>query len=255
MLNLLWIIPALPFSGFLILAAAGSRLPRKAVTVIGVGSTGISALAALAIAVNFLLSPPEGYSFHQLLWNWFTVAGFKATIAFHLDALSLVFTLVITGVGFLIHLYSSEFMWEDEGYSRFFAYMNLFVGSMLILVLADNLLLLYLGWEGVGLCSYLLIGFWYKDAKNGYAARKAFVVTRVGDTAMAVGLFILLASFDTLNIGELMLQAPEHWTTGSALAVVTAGLLLGGALGKSAQLPMPWPVPHRSAPSSTRQPW
>ena len=106
--------------------------------------------------------------------------------------LSLVMIFVITFVGFLIHLYSAEFMQDDEGYSRFFAYMNLFVGSMLTLVLADNLLLLYLGWEGVGLCSYLLIGFWYKDPANGAAARKAFIVTRIGDTVMAIGLFLLV---------------------------------------------------------------
>ena len=247
MLNLLWLIPTLPFTGFLVLTVAGSRLSRKAIAIIGVGSIGISAFTSLSVAVNFLFSPPPGYSFHQLLWNWLNVAGFKASIAFHLDALSIVFILVITFVGFLIHLYSSEFMWEDEGYSRFFAYMNLFIGSMLILVLADNLLLLYLGWEGVGLCSYLLIGFWYKDARNGYAARKAFVVTRVGDTAMAVGLFILLASFSTLDISELMQQVPEHWTTSSEIAVLTTALLLAGALGKSAQLPLQTWLPDAMA--------
>ena len=112
--------------------------------------------------------------------------------------------LVVTVVGFLIHLYSAEFMPDDERLRRFFAYMNLFVGSMLILVLADNLLLLYLGWEGVGLCSYLLIGFWYRDPANGRAARKAFIVTRVGDTAMVVGLFLLFTKLGTLEIQALM---------------------------------------------------
>jgi len=131
-----------------------------------------------------------------------------------------------------------EFMADDDGYARFFAYLNLFVSSMLILVLADNLVLMYLGWEGVGLCSYLLIGFWYTEEKNGYAARKAFIVTRVGDTAMAIGLFMLFQYFHTLNIHEIATQATQQWTVGSETALIIALLLLGGAVGKSAQLPL-----------------
>ena len=154
---------------------------------------------------------------------------------------------VITFVGFLIHLYSVEFMHDEEGYSRFFAYMNLFVGSMLTLVMAQNLLLLYLGWEGVGLCSYLLIGFWYKDPKNNTAARKAFIVTRVGDTAMAIGLFLLVSSFGTLNIEEILKQAPIQWQQGSSTATAAALLLLCGALGKSAQLPLQTWLPDAMA--------
>lgn len=138
-------------------------------------------------------------------------------------------------------------MAEEEGYSRFFAYMNLFIGSMLVLVLADNLLFLYLGWEGVGLCSYLLIGFWYKDAANGRAARKAFLVTRIGDTAMAIGLFILFNNLGTLNIQELLQRAPETWLAGSGIAVAVAALLLGGAVGKSAQLPLQTWLPDAMA--------
>lgn len=159
----------------------------------------------------------------------------------------MVFLFVITFVGFLIHLYSAEFMFDDEDFSRFFAYMNLFVGAMLTLVLADNLLLLYLGWEGVGLCSYLLIGFWYKDPANGYAARKAFIVTRVGDTAMAIGLFLLLSNFHTLNIQSLMGMAQANWPVGSSIATATALLLLGGAVGKSAQLPLQTWLPDAMA--------
>ena len=125
-------------------------------------------------------------------------------------------------MGFLIHLYSVEHMAHDDGYARFFAYMNLFVGFMLVLVLADNLLLLYLGWEGVGLCSYLLIGFWYKHRYNGYAARKAFIVTRIGDTAMIVGLFLLFTQLGTLQIQPLMARAAAAWPQGSALPVAAA---------------------------------
>jgi len=145
---------------------------------------------------------------------------------------------VITGVGFLIHLYSIEFMWEDESFCRYFAYMNLFVAAMLLLVMADNLLLLYLGWEGVGLCSYLLVGFWYRDPANGKAARKAFVVTRVGDTAMALGLFLLFTELGTLDIQPLMAAANDQWRVGDTLPVLATALLLGGAVGKSAQLPL-----------------
>jgi NADH-quinone oxidoreductase subunit L len=155
--------------------------------------------------------------------------------------------LVVSFVSFFILLYSVEFMKDEEGYSRFFAYMNLFVGSMLTLVLADNLLLLYLGWEGVGLCSYLLIGFWYKDPANGRAAIKAFVVTRIGDASMAVGIFLLFTVFGTLQIQEILRSALQQWPTGSALAIASAALLLGGAVGKSAQLPLQTWLPDAMA--------
>jgi NADH-quinone oxidoreductase subunit L len=247
MLELLWLIPALPFAGFLALALAGSRLSRISVAIIGVGSVCASAILAILISVRFIGSPPTGHAYSQSLWTWISIGGFAPTIALYLDALSLVMMLVITVVGFLIHLYSAEFMIAEEGYSRFFAYMNLFVGSMLTLVLADNLLLLYLGWEGVGLCSYLLIGFWYKDSANGGAARKAFIVTRVGDTAMAVGLFLLFTHLGTLQIQELMGRASQQWPVGSPLAVAAAALLLGGALGKSAQLPLQTWLPDAMA--------
>jgi NADH-quinone oxidoreductase subunit L len=245
--ELLWIVPSVPALGFLILALRGSRLPRTAVAWIGVGSIGISAFAAILIAINFLSSPPEGNAITQVLWTWINVGGLTSLIAFRLDALSLVMMVVVAFVSFLIHLYSSEFMIDDEGYSRFFAYMNLFVASMLVLVLADNLLLLYLGWEGVGLCSYLLIGFWYNDPANSRAAIKAFVVTRVGDAAMAVGLFLLFSQLGTLNIQALMQRASEQWPTGSGLAVAAAMLLLGGAVGKSAQLPLQTWLPDAMA--------
>jgi NADH-quinone oxidoreductase subunit L len=247
MLNILWIIPALPFAGFLILALGGKNLPKPISALIGGGSVGLSALVTILTGIIFISSPPSGYSFNQNLWTWFSVAGFSPGIALHLDALTLVFIFVITFVGFLIHLYSVEFMRDEEGYSRFFSYMNLFVGSMLTLVMADNLLLLYLGWEGVGLCSYLLIGFWYKDPKNNTAARKAFIVTRVGDTAMAIGLFLLVSSFGTLNIQEILKQAPLQWMQGSSIAAAASLLLLGGALGKSAQLPLQTWLPDAMA--------
>jgi NADH-quinone oxidoreductase subunit L len=246
-LGLLWVIPVLPFAGFLVLALIGPRLSRTAVASIGVGSIGLSTLVALLVGGRFIVSPPVGHAYAQVLWTWMRVGDFTPGITLYLDALSLVMMLVVTFVGLLIHLYSTEFMRDDEGYSRFFAYMNLFVGSMLTLVLADNLLLLYLGWEGVGLCSYLLIGFWYTEPANGRAARKAFIVTRVGDTAMAIGLFLLFNHLGTLQIQQLMQRASQAWPPGSGVAVAAAALLLGGALGKSAQLPLQTWLPDAMA--------
>ncbi len=247
MLNLLWLIPTLPFAGFVLLALAGRRLGRNAVAAIGVGSVTLSALVTGIVAMGFLQHPPPAQRYTQTLWTWMDVNGFAPAIAFHLDALSLVMVLVVTFVGAIIHLYSVEFMREEEGYSRFFAYMNLFVGSMLVLLLADNLVLLYVGWEGVGLCSYLLIGFWYKDPANGRAARKAFIVTRIGDTAFAVGLFLLFTHLGTLHIQELMRNAAQQWPVGSSLAIAASALLLGGAVGKSAQIPLQTWLPDAMA--------
>jgi len=240
-------IPAIPLLSFLLLALFGGKLTRKVTGIIGAGSVGITALLTLIIACSFIKGLPEIKSYSVFIWQWVNVGNLKVDIAFNLDSLSLVFCFVITFVGFLIHLYSIAFMAKDEGFSKFFAYMNLFVSSMLILVLADNLLLLYLGWEGVGLCSYLLIGFWYKEPANDYAARKAFIITRIGDTAMIIGIFILFLTFGTVNISELMQQASQNWVAGSSVAVVTAALLLGGALGKSAQLPLQTWLPDAMA--------
>jgi NADH-quinone oxidoreductase subunit L len=238
MIELIWLIPAIPFLSFAVLAMGGRILSRPVAAVFGAGSVGLSALITIIIAIEYISALPGETSYVITLWTWFDVAGFDPGISFYLDAMTVVFLFVITFVGFLIHIYSIEFMYEEEGFSRFFAYMNLFVGSMLVLVMADNLLLLYLGWEGVGLCSFLLIGFWYKDPENGAAARKAFIVTRVGDTAMAIGLFLLVMTFNTLDIQTILGFAVDQWNTGHATAVAVGFLLLGGALGKSAQLPL-----------------
>ncbi|HWB87151.1 MAG TPA: NADH-quinone oxidoreductase subunit L [Bryobacteraceae bacterium] len=247
MFDLLWLVPAIPFAGALLLATLGSRMPRKAVAAVGVCTIAASAIVSILIAVAFLAAPPPGGAYTQVLWTWIDVGSFNPRIAFYLDALSLVMMVVVTFVSFLIHLYSAEFMEGDEGYSRFFAYMNLFVASMVTLLLADNLLLLYLGWEGVGLCSYLLIGFWYQDPVNGRAARKAFIVTRAGDTAMAIGLFLIYHSLGTLGIQDLMQRAIAQWGVGSSYAIAAAALLLGGAVGKSAQLPLQTWLPDAMA--------
>jgi len=244
MLSLLALIPAFPLLGFAILFVTAGLLPKRWITVIGVGSVGIAAILALIVIFAFL-GGPKPYT--EIVWTWIAVSGLTPHIGFYLDGLSGLMMLVVAFVSVLIHLYSAEFMGADEGYSRYFAYMNLFVASMLVLVLADNLLFLYLGWEGVGLCSYLLIGFWYRDPVKGLAARKAFIVTRVGDTAMAIGLFVLFTNLGTLEIQPLMQQAVVHWPVGSALPVAAAALLLGGAVGKSAQLPLQTWLPDAMA--------
>lgn len=245
--NLLALIPALPFIGFLLLALIGKRLPHVAVAVIGSGSVCLSAILTLIIGASFLIVSPTANCYTQDLWTWIDVAGFNPKVSFSLDPLSLVFAFVITFIGGLIHIYSTSFMAADKDYARFFACMNLFVCSMLILVLADNLLLLYLGWEGVGLCSYLLIGFWYKNPTNGYAARKAFIITRIGDTAMAIGLFILFHQFGTLFIPDILEKAPHIWAQNASIVTTVALLLLAGGVGKSAQLPLQTWLPDAMA--------
>ncbi len=245
MLDLIWLLPGLPFAGFLTLALTSGRLPKKVVAAVGAGSVGLAFLVAALASIELLSSGEEHFT--RTLWTWMATGDFLAEFSFYLDGLTVVMILIISGVGFLIHLYSTGFMIDDPSYSRFFAYMNLFVASMLVLVLADNLALLYLGWEGVGLCSYLLIGFWYENPVNGYAARKAFVVTRVGDTAMIIGLFLLFSQLGTLNIQELMTGAEEQWQVGSGMAVAVSLLLLGGAVGKSAQLPLQTWLPDAMA--------
>ena len=247
MYRLLWLIPAIPFASAALLALFGSGWSRRWIAIVGAGSVGTSAALALLIGAKFVLSPPIGNAYVQHLWTWMRSGEFRPEVAFYLDPIALLMLLVVTFVGFLIHLYSVEYMADDEGYARFFAYMNLFVASMITLVLANNLLLLYLGWEGVGLCSFLLIGFWYRDPVNVRAASKAFIVTRVGDTAFAVGLFLLFSRLGTLDVQELMRRASVQWIPGSAIAVAAAALLLGGAVGKSAQLPLQTWLPDAMA--------
>jgi len=246
-LDLLWLVPALPFAGFLVLVALGRPLGRTGAATVGVGSIAASTVVAFLCAAALVALPAGDRVFSQTLWTWVRVGGFAPGIGFHLDALSLVMMLVVTFVSLLIHVYSTAFMRCNEGFARFFAYMNLFVGSMLVLVLAGDLLLLYLGWEGVGLCSYLLIGFWYRDPVNADAGRKAFIVTRVGDTAMAIGLFLLATELGTLEVQALMERAAVHWLPGSTLPTLAAALLLGGAVGKSAQLPLQTWLPDAMA--------
>lgn len=237
-MNQLYLTILFPLIGFLILVSARKRLSENVAAFVGVGSVGLAAIFAALAGYDFLQHKPESGAFVQPLWTWVNVAGFAPAFNLHLDGLSITMLGVITGVGFLIHLFASWYMRGDEDFARFFSYMNLFLASMILLVLGDSLVSLYFGWEGVGLCSYLLIGYYYRDPANGAAARKAFVVTRVGDAFMAIGLFVLYQHLGTLNIQEVLVKAPTVFAVGSSAIVFATMMLLGGAVGKSAQLPL-----------------
>lgn len=236
-MSLLFLTILLPLLGYLLLAFSAGRWSENTSALIGVGSLGLSALLTAYIGYDFLVLHPQN-TYTQPLWTWMAVGDLQVNLSLYLDGLSLTMLSVVTGVGFFIHLFASWYMRGEEGYSRFFAYTNLFIASMLFLVLGNDLLFVYLGWEGVGLCSYLLIGFYYQQSKNGAAAMKAFIVTRVGDVFLAIGLFILYQQLGTLNIQTILTLAPEKMAAGSWPVTLAALMLLGGAVGKSAQLPL-----------------
>jgi len=252
---LLAVLPFYPLISFLLLILFKKRLSWAQASFLSVGAMFLCTLTSFILVFSLDSAPDNVISVH--LWQWFTLglsipSASSATesainFAFYLDALSAVMICVVSGVGFLIHFFAMIYMKDDENYSRFMAYMNLFIVAMLILVLADNLVLLYLGWEGVGLCSFLLIGFWYQEKENVLAARKAFIVTRVGDTAMAIGLFMLFNSLGSLNIQELSSLATMQWSIESEQAYWICLMLLGGAVGKSAQLPLQTWLPDAMA--------
>src|SRR5476649_422751 len=238
-MNLLYLTILFPLIGFILLAFSRGRWSENTSATVGVGSIGLAALTAIYVGFDFMTQRAAGVEiFNQNLWNWMQVGDFNISATLTLDGLSMTMLSVVTGVGFFIHMFASWYMRGEEGYSRFFAYTNLFIASMVILVLADNLLLMYLGWEGVGLCSYLLIGFYYTHPANGAAAMKAFIVTRVGDVFLAFALFILYRELGTLNIRELMVLAPQKLAVGDTAITWATLMLLGGAVGKSAQLPL-----------------
>ena len=247
--TMLALLPFYPLISFLLLIAFGKNLSWRLATIFSVGAMALSAISSFVV-INQLSPQSPILTVH--LWNWFELnlvgnSSAHVNISFYLDGLSAVMISVVTGIGLLIHMFAAAYMRDDENFTRFMAYMNLFIVAMLILVLADNLVLLYLRWEGVGLCSFLLIGFWYQEKENVLAARKAFIVTRVGDTAMAIGLFMLFKEIGQLNINDLSESAREVWTIGDEAPYWIALLLLGGAVGKSAQLPLQTWLPDAMA--------
>ncbi|MCK7608201.1 NADH-quinone oxidoreductase subunit L [Acinetobacter portensis] len=235
-MSYLYLTVLFPLIGFILLAAGRNKLPENVAAIIGVGSVGLSALFALIAGIDFVNNGSVATTQH--LWTWFNVAGLAPGFSLHLDGLSLLMMGMITGVGFLIHIFASWYMRGEEDFARFFSYFNLFVTSMLLLVLGDNLALLFLGWEGVGLCSYLLIGYYYQTPANGFAAIKAFTVTRVGDVFLLIALFLLYQQFGTLNTQYIVENAANVMTQSSSITIWTALMLFLGAAGKSAQIPL-----------------
>jgi NADH-quinone oxidoreductase subunit L len=235
MLDAIWLIPVLPLAGAAVNLFFGRRLGRAAGW-LAAGLVGASFVIAAA-ALFDLLSLPADQRVHVVnAFDWISVGSFSVDVAFRADPLSMTMTLVVTGVGTLIHVYAIGYMEHDRRFGTFFAYMNLFVFFMLMLVLADNYLLLYLGWEGVGLCSYLLIGFWFERPSASSAAKKAFVTTRIGDAAMLLGIVLIWINLGSLDFDAVFGRAVGGLTQGAATAISL--LLLAGAVGKSAQLPL-----------------
>jgi len=237
-LSLLWLVPLLPLIGAIVNGVGAGKLPRKVVSAIGVGSAGISFLIAAGCFAGLLALPPEGRRVTQTLFTWIQSGDFHAEVRYALDPLSAVMMLVVTGVGFLIHVYSTGYMGHEPAYGRFFSYLNLFMFSMLTLVLADNFVLMFLGWEAVGLCSYLLIGFWYQRPAAAEAGKKAFVVNRIGDWGFLLGIFLIFVTFNSVDFATVFTQAPLRLAAGSGVATAIALLLFLGATGKSAQIPL-----------------
>lgn len=230
-----WLIPLLPLLGFVAVLALTSVLGDR-VAWVAIGAAGGSFLVTLAVAVA-VLGSPQAYLAET--FTWISVGGLDVGVDLLIDQLTVVMLVVVTGVGLLVHVYSLGYMHGDARYGRFFAYLNLFLFSMLVLVLGSNLLVLFLGWELVGLCSYLLIGFWFEDRANAAAAKKAFITNRVGDVSFMVAMFLAFALFGTLDlVGDagIITRAPE--VLSSQQALVLGLLLLGGAAAKSAQIPL-----------------
>src|SRR5207253_1505538 len=197
----------------------------------------ISFIIACGVFAEMLSTPAESRAIHYKLFDWIAVGNVNVGISFLIDQLSIIFILIITGVGALIHLYSIGYMKGDPGYTRFFTYLNLFIVMMLTLVMADNYLLTFLGWEGVGLCSYLLIGFWFEENKNNDAAKKAFIVNRIGDFGFLVAMGVMLVAFGSLNFAEVFSKASGLASGDTTLVLITMILFLG-CTGKSAQIPL-----------------
>ena len=226
----LHLVPLLPLIGAAVCGLAGKWLPKGWVYAVALASVLLSFLVGLRA---FMGLGEQVQLFHELAFNWFSAGSLRVDMAFTFDRLSGALTLVVTGVGFLIHVYSVGYMDEDPGYWRYFSYLNLFVAAMLTLILGDNLVAMFVGWEGVGLCSYLLIGFWFTDEEKAYAGRKAFIVNRIGDFGFLIGIFILFNQIGSVGIAQVNSAALPL-----GVASIAALCLFIGATGKSAQLPL-----------------
>jgi NADH-quinone oxidoreductase subunit L len=240
-LDHLWIILALPLAGAAINGLLGKNWPKVAINSVGIGSVSLSFLSVLEAIREFSLLPVDQLAFFKNYFNWIVAGSFKVDFALQMDHLTIVMLLVVTFVSLLVHIYSTGYMAHEEGYYRFFAYMNLFVFFMLTLVLAANIVLMFVGWEGVGLCSYLLIGFWFLKQSAINAGKKAFITTRIGDFGFTIGILLLFWTFSSVDFGTIFQKAanmPAESATQAGVLTWICLLLFAGAIGKSAQLPL-----------------
>jgi NADH-quinone oxidoreductase subunit L len=238
MIHLAWLVPALPLLGMILNIFIGRRLGRRGVGWLASFAVGAAFLVTVGLYLSLRGLAPESRHIELNLFTWIVAGSFHVPVSLLIDPLSVLMGLVVSGVGFLIHVYSIGYMEHDKDYRRFFIYLNLFVASMLVLVLANNFLLLYVGWELVGLCSYLLIGFWYEKKSAADAGKKAFLTTRIGDVGFALGILLIFATFGTLGYSAVFTQAPKLLTVGGTTATMITLLLFIGAVGKSAQIPL-----------------
>ena len=233
------LIPAFPLLGFLVLGLGFDRIPKKVATLIGTGTILLSFLGSLVVFFFLVSGPGKGAPTQSIteVYDWISFGGLSLPFSFFIDPLSGLMMLIVTGVGFLIHVYSIGYMKEDPGYKRFFSYMNLFVFFMLILVMGASYLIMFIGWEGVGLCSYLLIGFWFRNQEFNNAAKKAFIMNRIGDLGFLLGMFLIFSTFGSLNYSDVFFHA-KSLQPGSGVMTAITLLLFAGAVGKSAQIPL-----------------
>ena len=229
---MIFLIPILPLLGFVLISLTGKRLVKGFAALIGCSSVFISFAFSVVLFMKLLNGADP---MNATLFKWISAGNFSASISFLVDPLSSLMLLIITGVGFLIHVYSVGYMHEDEGFNRFFSYLNLFVFFMLLLVMGSNYLVMFVGWEGVGLCSYLLIGFWFKNQDYNDAANKAFIMNRIGDLGLIIGVILIFMTFGSLDYADVL---PKAAAIGTPVLTLITILLFIGAMGKSAQIPL-----------------
>ena len=231
------LIPLLPFIGFAINGLGNRKLPKGLVGLIGCGTVLASFLIAVYLFMDFTSGGSRPYTVN--IYDWISVGRLQIGFSFLIDQLTLLMLLMVTGIGFLIHVYSAGYMSHDENYGKFFAYLNLFMFSMLLLVMGSNYVMMFVGWEGVGLCSYLLIGFWNKNTNYNNAAKKAFVMNRIGDLGFLLGIFLIFITFGSVSYPEVFSSAAQTpGLNGSTVMIAITLLLFVGAMGKSAQIPL-----------------
>lgn len=235
MSELVWLVPLMPLIGFIINGLGYKKLSKNVAALIGCGTVLISFIIAVAIFSTDLTT--EGKATQVDLFNWISAGNFHIDFSFLVDRLSILMMLIVTGVGFVIHVYSAGYMHDDEGFGKFFSYMNLFMFSMLVLVLGSNYVMMYIGWEGVALCSYLLIGYWFKNREYSAAANKAFIMNRIGDLGFLLGIFLTLYTFGTTDFKSVFSGA-IHFSAGDPKIIAITFCFFVGAMGKSAQIPL-----------------